>query len=239
MTPRKHAETAIHWFNGGQIEWNTKEDAEEDDPCWRLFKHVNEPCPMTYPSCSFRIHDPYRELKKRQKEGAVIECRYVNAGTKFPWKLLQIGAHIDDYARWEYREKPAEPPAKRKIDWSKMPVDTLCEVGTEKLYFTGKTHSDGEPTFFLNGKTSFTGVQAGEFDRPIKLIPQNWKPWFDGECPVPEGVRFDITRRDGLIVTGTLDHYCSHSHVSWSTERECSFEIIAYRIIGVAEGWEE
>lgn len=109
MTPRKHAEAAIHWFNGGQIDMNPKKDAPEDEPGWKLVDDYIQLLSFL-DEYSYRIHDPYRELKKRFKEGAVIQYRSKNQ--------FQLNNHWSDcpegLLKWwpkgyEYREKPAEP----------------------------------------------------------------------------------------------------------------------------------
>lgn len=54
--------------------------------------------------------------------------------------------------------------------------------------------------------------------------------WPGGECPLPDGVMVEVVYRDGEKDFGTADL------LYW--EHEFSFEdVIAYRILGLAEGW--
>ena len=60
----------------------------------------------------------------------------------------------------------------------------------------------------------------------------HWHSWKGGECPFPEGFEFEVRLRDEEVTSswgrwlydpeGELEHY----------------DIIAFRIIGTAEGWE-
>lgn len=224
MEKRKHAEAAIHWFNGGQIEWNNKPNAQDEDPHWFLWD--GERSPVFYERNSWRIHDPYRELKKRFKEGAVIQCRKIGVG--FDWSDASTPQWDKGH---EYRECPA-PPAKRKIGWSKMPVGTLCEAQGKKFSFTGVVSCDGQPRFFTRGSTSATYFSPSVVTGKIVILPQDWKPWFGGECPVPPGVMVEYHMRSGKRMT------FEGIHLYWEPESADS-AIIAYRILGVAKGWEE
>ena len=125
MSKRKHAEVAIHWFNGGQIEWNNKQNASDDESGWNLW--TDERTPTFWERTSFRTHDPYRELKKRFEEGAVIQFEsafgvWTDCNNEPGW-LLNLN----------YREKPAEPPAKREEikDTAPIKLNVVCNLQIE------------------------------------------------------------------------------------------------------------
>ena len=124
----------------------------------------------------------------------------------------------------------------KKIDWSKMPVDTLCEVrdsDTEdwvKRYFS---HTRNGVTFvYINGTNSKTVTYANAFEQ-LRLIENEPKPWFGGECPLPEGVKVKAWLFNGKELI------CEGANLEWHFHGiPAGTAIRAYQILGPMEGWE-
>jgi hypothetical protein len=55
--------------------------------------------------------------------------------------------------------------------------------------------------------------------------------WGGGACPVPEGVKYDVTLRSGVI--GTNVSNWSHN----LSEVPKAHQVIAYQITGIAKGY--
>jgi len=138
-------------------------------------------------------------------------------------------------------EKQAEPKVK-KIDWSKMPKDTLVEIrdgytSWKRRYFS--RYFAGKAKCYDNGQTSRLGGMTCDWDQ-IRLIENEPKPWFGGECPVPEGVKVKVWFRNGESVEGPSDGYSGYWRYGVCNPqiRLCGADIIAYQILGPMEGWE-
>ena len=56
-----------------------------------------------------------------------------------------------------------------------------------------------------------------------------WIPWSGGECPIPEGMAFDLRFRDGVTLLAASS-ISPASEWGWNHERS-PYGIIAYRII--------
>lgn len=224
----KHAEPGIHWLKGGKIDQNYEADAPEDNPGWKLWDTHN--CPSFNDEFSYRIHDPYRELKKRFECGYTIQRKHRVIGTEWIDCVFRP-AWIDAF---EYREKP---PSKRKIDWSKMPCDTVISDSDGNVWRTsGSVDKEGNPYVWAFGRSAVTATDSkveSLIGKKIQLVSQEWVAWFGGNCPVPEGVRFEVVLRDGSRFLNIGNDYWNYGAIVSSQN------IIAYRILGVSEGWEE
>lgn len=149
-------------------------------------------------------------------------------------KLLRDDAAASKLLQ-EALEENVEPP-KKQIDWSKMP-EVLVEVSHNgddwyKRYFAG-INDEGDFTVYINGATGKTTQSKLERER-IRLIEQPTLTfWKGGECPIPDGVRFEVYHRDGD--TGVIKG--NASEFKWS-HKGSHDDIIGYRILGPAEGWE-
>ena len=126
-------------------------------------------------------------------------------------------------------------PRVKKIDWSKVAVDTpvLCrDRGYEDLtkrYYSGNPGSiygDGATSRTLGYETSFVEIQL-DFDAPLQY-------WPGGEtAPLPEGVIVEVVFRDGTKFSGTVGQDLDWRHGLIGK----SSDIIAYRAVGLAQGW--
>lgn len=122
-------------------------------------------------------------------------------------------------------------PELKQIDWSKLQFDTrLILPNGSKFYADG------------NGGYSACLTWECQSSYPwkdgITIAPeQQWSVWQGGECPLPDGLEFEVITRGGaalLIDRGSnqvIWSYAQHGLHSMS-------EIIAYRLTGkVLEGW--
>lgn len=125
---------------------------------------------------------------------------------------------------YDIRKTMAHPdnckPALKLIDWAKMPVGTMTD--------------QGEIALNLSLALIITNKDARW--RPhhvLRLAPQTkWTYWEGDDYPVPEGVTFEVTYRNGGKNTYSKD--CAW----WKPIGAGDFsDIIAYRIIGLADGW--
>ena len=117
------------------------------------------------------------------------------------------------------------PQPKKLIDWSKMPKGTMTSEG-ELL----DIDNDGYPVIIKNKLRSFAYTQ-----RSLRLAEQKEFTYWGGvECPVPEGVIVEVVYRD------KSSDIRSSLHFDWghdTSNLNYLVEIIAYRIIGLAEGY--
>lgn len=60
---------------------------------------------------------------------------------------------------------------------------------------------------------------------------QPWNVWFGGECPLPEGVMVEYALRDATR------NECEAKNLDWS-HTNSFYDIIAFRVAGLAEGYE-
>jgi hypothetical protein len=132
----------------------------------------------------------YRPTAKESKQlivqdGADIRMYYVNGrykdqGSKCPYDL---------------RMKPVA----KKIDWSKLPVDTLIILGIyaggDKRYFSSFT--SGLVHCYRFGMTSKTMTNNSDVctmnPSNVQIAPdQPWTVWLGGDCPpMPDGLEFE------------------------------------------------
>jgi len=107
-----------------------------------------------------------------------------------------------------------------------LPKDILCEVwngDTDNPIVSQEVYSDGCSRFFIGGKDSFLGKETRSFDN-FKVIENPIRPWFGGECPVPEGLKHQVFIRsrwyDGAIMC------------DWQWKFDKAYDITAYQILG-------
>jgi hypothetical protein len=63
----------------------------------------------------------------------------------------------------------------------------------------------------------------------IRLLDNNPMPWFGGDCPIPDGVRFKVWYRSGVIVKSVK--YIDAGKLSWGRHGEAGGDIIAFQIL--------
>ena len=75
-----------------------------------------------------------------------------------------------------------------------LPKDILCEVwnsSAEKY----KRYSSGDGKFFRDGATSLIEEENLISWDSYRVIENEPKPWFGGECPIPDGCEFRVLIR--------------------------------------------
>lgn len=122
----------------------------------------------------------------------------------------------------------------KTIDWSKLPRDTLVET-TERVLRYLRSSSEDYPfrVFVYNhGATSQTAGGWWAVTKAKLVEQEEFKVWFSGECPVPEGVVVETVNRSGVkFKHNAHDLKWEHSKI------ESRYDIIAYRIIGADDGY--
>lgn len=121
-------------------------------------------------------------------------------------------------------------PTLKLIDWSKMPVGTMTDRG--------------RLIAIVDGDTSMLGggiwLRVLECNRHIIFYPMShfrlaeqtdFTYWPGGECPIPQGVKVQVTIRDGELFT-----YEQADTIRWNHTYHGG-DIIAYRITGLVDGY--
>jgi len=131
-----------------------------------------------------------------------------------------------EYVPKEQKEEP------RQIDWNKVashvPVrGYMEEYERECTAATGVTgfleEYDDESKMFL---------VSGRWKSAAHLRTGLWVPHISDECPLPEGVMVTFVQRNGRERTEpTTTNRCFWGH----TNEE--YDIIRFRVMGLAEGW--
>lgn len=147
---------------------------------------------------------------------------------------MKIETNVDyviiDGERYEKVKTPEPEPETNKIDWSKMPVDTLVAInGTDDdiRYFSHMSSDDGCYFCFSSRSSSLSSNATGyvlKWDE-IKLVDNPWRPWFGVEMPCCGNVRVEVVFRDGTKEITFADK------LSWD-HYNANLDIIAYRMLG-------
>jgi hypothetical protein len=131
-----------------------------------------------------------------------------------------------------YHAKPS------KVDWSKMPVDTVvCTSAGDLRHFAG-VFGPELMKVFAYGASSLTALPHEIISlpiKPIKLAPnQPWRPWFGGECPVDPDIWVEVRFRSNII--GKQMPFLARDY-NWAHDQENN-NIMDYRILTVEEAQE-
>ena len=140
------------------------------------------------------------------------------------WTVLGTKAETVDALLHSWRIKPA----KKIIDMA-----PFIKSGIDMEYSDFKNNWGLEPSL-KEVRTSgyYDGYQVWKYCRPR----MNHKMyWGGGECPLPEGFKVRLMFRDGAaVVTHT---YSDFEWVSSEFKVFTHADIIAYEILGLADGW--
>ncbi|MGL5079102.1 MAG: hypothetical protein ACRDBG_25160 [Waterburya sp.] len=141
----------------------------------------------------------------------------------------------DDYLEYRIIPGPKHPdnqkPKLRLIDKSKLPRGTMTTVG-EILYVVDQANCRYAKILQVGlNKNAATRVITRHLSA-LRIAPQErWTAWTGGECPIPEGVSFNLIRRG-------CGMYLDSMPKEWRWEhKNQSDDVIAYQIIGPAFGW--
>jgi hypothetical protein len=160
--------------------------------------------------------------------------------------VVQIGTDIcmyhtngryynsNEHCSYNLRMKPAV----KRIDWTKLPVDTLITLGIctglDERYFS--SFNSGLVHYYQGGTTSKTAASNSDVftinPSNVRIAPdQPWTVWLGGACPLPDGLEYEYMIHDepGQVMTNKE----SASSYSWVHN-----DIYAYRLTGkVLGGW--
>jgi hypothetical protein len=127
---------------------------------------------------------------------------------------------------YELRKSAKHPdnikPKKKLIDWSKMPRGTMTSFG--ELTGTCNGLAYVAPDYSVTDEFDFAKLRLAE--------QTQFTYWGGGKCPVPEGVVVEVVLRQW----NAPNEYTSPENVGWSHDN-FDGDIIAYRIISLADGW--
>lgn len=127
------------------------------------------------------------------------------------------------------------------IDWTKLPEDTLVETTEGLRYFQSSMENHQARVFVYDyGASSQTAGDMICGTSKAKLVEQpEFTVWRGGYCPVPEGVLVEAILRDGTVITqeGATLRWRHKGYGGNYEEDYKEYDIIAYRIIGVADGY--
>jgi hypothetical protein len=148
------------------------------------------------------------------------------------WTYSVNGRYNDPGIKCTYnlRMKSVE----KQVDWSKLPVDTrLLSPNGDKRYANNGMRSNfpawEEPECFewVDG-TTISPEQA-------------WTVWHGGDCPIPNGLEYEVIVRYGECFIPT-NAGCKLQHIwvraKYPHQTHLGHEVIAYRLTGkVLDGW--
>lgn len=165
-------------------------------------------------------------LEKAKHIGEVY-LEYSRGGKDLCIKGTIIDLEMVSADDFKVRDKPKKP-----VDLSvliKSGID--CEFGgdTEEYSGIGKLlRIKGE--LFYKSKTANPDIVYWCRCRPRM---DHWHSWQGGECPLPEGIDYEVMHRDGTV--WRPEQVQGHT---WKYEVPfCDTDIIAFRVTGLAEGY--
>jgi hypothetical protein len=122
----------------------------------------------------------------------------------------------------------------KQIDWSKLPVDTrLLSPNGDKRYANNGMRSNFP---------SWEEPECFEWVDGTTISPdQAWIVWHGGDCPIPNGLEYEVIVRYGECFIPT-NIGCKLQHIwvrsKYPHQTHIGHEVIAYRLTGrVLSGW--
>ena len=117
----------------------------------------------------------------------------------------------------------------KQINRTKIPVDTrlIPPSNGRKRYMAANGKVTGFP--------SWEGTGPLDWQYGTTIAPdQPWTVWLGGECPIPDGLEFEVMWR-GDSAVDTFE--CDSEELIWS-HKKYDGDIISYRLTGrVLDGW--
>ena len=145
------------------------------------------------------LEEVQAQFESRNSVGNTVEILAYHKGQEYP-----IIAQVWSRSRWmpmSYKVDGAPCGETYRARLIKkrpvLPKDILCEVWDSNVKTKCKRYSDGEGRFFPYGSDSITSVFTTlkeEWDC-YRVIENEPKPWFGGECPIPDGCELRVLIR--------------------------------------------
>jgi hypothetical protein len=148
------------------------------------------------------------------------------------WTYSVNGRYNDPGIKCTYnlRMKSVE----KQVDWSKLPVDTrLLSPNGDKRYANNGMRSNFP---------SWEEPECFEWVDGTTISPdQAWIVWHGGDCPIPNGLEYEVIVRYGECFIPT-NIGCKLQHIwvrsKYPHQTHIGHEVIAYRLTGrVLSGW--
>ena len=176
-----------------------------------------------------RLNDIKQRFADKDKGGRDVRLYDYIEGQNYP----VLGAVLKD-GTWALRSwrddglRLATPNSSDNLVRKKkhLPKDILCEVWDEPSPGNPKRYSDGEARFYVGGSDSYATTGEVSPWKHYKIIKNPERPWFGGECPIPEGCRFRVRVgrewKDGMNTPA----------FGWVWDEDSHYPITAYQILG-------
>ncbi len=152
--------------------------------------------------------------------------------TRYRCSFMDVVADIYGNIRFEPRKSAKHPdnlkPKKRLIDWSKMPRGTMTNRGALLRSYALFAQTLAETSPFYVADVALNELRLKE--------QTEFTYWGGGECPVPDGVVVECICRSGIVWKTKAPAHPEAKAYVWQHDFGDQ-DIIAYRIIGLAEGW--
>jgi NOL1/NOP2/fmu family ribosome biogenesis protein len=207
-----------------ELRWSvTKSPSWWDDWDYRLDKSDKHPDNLKpdvakEKQMTMKLTEQGRQALRWLLEGKQVEYRIDSV---YIWVDLQGNNVLDAFCGDDVSFRIAKPKLKL-VDMSKLPKGTMTDHG-EVVH-----NKFGAISCYFVGDLNLSHPKA----QKIRITEQTeFTFWQGGECPVPDGLRFEVKTRGGASF-GCL----KPSGLRWSHETEPT-DIIGYRIIAVADGW--
>ncbi len=147
------------------------------------------------------------------------------------WTTVPLPQFHDSSAyRYSMTDKhPQYVPAKPVlllIDMAKLPHRTRVKCG-QKTYDVDRTRASASPTSLCTLQGFVWPFNALRIAEQREFIY-----WAGGRCPLPEGLRVEVVKRDDDVNVEGPKYSCF-----WIRGGIADLDIIAYRILGVAPGY--
>lgn len=157
---------------------------------------------------------------------------------KIDWMLFVLLSECEFGSQAEYQLRPK---AKKPVSWTDMPAGVALTFYGNRCLFLGAS----ETKALISSKDGLcaTGIDLKiAFDeKALTLAPADQQPWLNwrgGDRPVPDGVLVEVTCRSGnRDKQQAIKLTWGHSSERQRSESANLFDIIEYRVIGIAEGY--
>lgn len=148
------------------------------------------------------------------------EAQYRHEHTDGEWRTGGGALNPISCEDWEWRIKPA----KKAVDLS-----VLIKSGIDCEFWSGNKSKNIHKLMCISNKDY--KAKGRKYYNKCRPRMDNWHSWQGGDCPLPEGFIIDVTTRDNRILKGK-----EVQDLRWGFKK-LEGDIIAFKVIGLAEGW--